>query len=537
MKLVEHNPYRIVGLLANATRRDIDRQTRRCKQLLEAQSPLPEDYSITPLGRLNRKVEDITGAASKLNSDADKMGAALFWFYNGHHTDEPAFNALNAGRLEDVLGIWGKRTSGKDVSDSNASAFSNLSTLYLSGVLTVAHEAALKEGISLKLKFLESAFARNLQSLVTDETYKTTNEELQLLFLKQIQSEIEGSKVYSINKLIKVLEGLTFSAKEKFLSSFITGPINRIESAIEVSIGKREKDNANAITYGNELYNTTTAPLKLLTAILPSSDLKLISISDRLATEILQCSKDYFDNHPDKGDAAIALNKKAKSIALGKDAKDRIDKHTTHVNGFVTFINDINFVKSKLEGFSSLKTTIANARDFEKSCRPKLMNLKDKLGAEHENYLDFSSGVVKRVMDMIITLVNDETTLFKEAFQRYHANAIDYSKVRPIANRRGVSVESLIASADIDTFKTLITEALDVFRKLKTLDMVADLRVRYNQLLSDLESLYKQLHTDTKTPVPQPKPQPKKKKKKKAWLWTILIIAIIISVLLIISQS
>jgi hypothetical protein len=110
----------------------------------------------------------VNEASSKLNLDSDKMNAALFWFYKGNPiTDEPAFDAIKEADLDQVINIWTKLTSNGEVSQRNASAYSNLGTLYLSGILegTNTNEAILEQGISLKLKFLESDFIKELQSI------------------------------------------------------------------------------------------------------------------------------------------------------------------------------------------------------------------------------------------------------------------------------------------------------------------------------------------------------------------------------------
>jgi len=214
MQLIQNNPYRILGLLVGATAREQERQIRRLKQFIDADQAPQNDFSFPTLGKLQRTAKNVSDAASNLNLDFDKMHASLFWFYKGNTiTDEPAFDAINEGDLDQVLNIWTKLTSNGEVSQRNASAYNNLATLYLSGILegTNTNEALLEHGISLKLKFLESDFIKDFKALTTDETFKTTKKELQLMFLNQVQSEIENNSGVSS---IKFLEKLN---KQKFL--------------------------------------------------------------------------------------------------------------------------------------------------------------------------------------------------------------------------------------------------------------------------------------------------------------------------------
>ena len=202
MQIIQNNPYRTVGLLVGATAKEQERQVKRLKQFIEAEQDPQDDFSFPTLGHLHRTIDKVNEAASKLNLDSDKMNAALFWFYKGNQiTDEPAFEAIKEDDLDQVLNIWSKLTINGEVSQRNASAYSNLGTLYLSGILegTNTNEALLEQGILLKLKFIESDYIKDFKALATDKTYKTTKKELQLLFLNQLQAEMDKSEVITSN--------------------------------------------------------------------------------------------------------------------------------------------------------------------------------------------------------------------------------------------------------------------------------------------------------------------------------------------------
>jgi hypothetical protein len=334
MDLIQNNPYRTVGLLVGATAREQERQVKRLKQFIEAEQDPQDDFSFPTLGNLHRTLDKVNEAASKLNLDSDKMSSALFWFYKGNPiTDEPAFDAIKEADLDQVINIWTKLTSNGEVSQRNASAYSNLGTLYLSGILegTNTNEAILEQGISLKLKFLESEFSKEFKELATDGTYKATKKELQLLFLNQIQSEVEKSGTVTSNKFLDILTKQEFSAKEDFLKGFVQKPIEQIERQIDESKAKRKTNKANAITFGEELQNQTLENLNQLKSILGASNIKYASIADKVANEILQCTIDYFNYHQetendnDYFEPALKLAKSTEKIAIGKVVRDRIE--------------------------------------------------------------------------------------------------------------------------------------------------------------------------------------------------------------------
>ena len=335
MNIIKNNPYRTVGLLVGATAKEQERQIRRLKQFIEAEQVPQDDFSFPTLGHLHRTISDVNDAVSKLNLDRDKMNAALFWFYDGKtalKTDEEAFKAIKDSDLDQVLNIWTKLTSNGEVSQRNASAYSNLGTLYLSGILegTNTNEALIEKGISLKLKLLESNFVEDFKAVATDETYKTTKKELQLLFLNIVQAEIEKNNVVSSSKFLDILNKQEFTAKEDFLKGFVQKPIDQIEKQIEEAKTKRKTNKSNAVNIGEALHKQTTENLKQLKSILGASNVKYASISDKVANEILQCSIDYF-NHCQENESEInyfepawKLAKSTEGIAIGKLTKDRI---------------------------------------------------------------------------------------------------------------------------------------------------------------------------------------------------------------------
>jgi hypothetical protein len=333
MNTILNNPYRTVGLLVGATAREQERQVKRLKQFIEAEQDPQDDFSFPTLGNLHRTLDKVNEAASKLNLDSDKMSSALFWFYKGNPiTDEPAFDAIKEADLDQVISIWTKLTSNGEVSQRNASAYSNLGTLYLSGILegTNTNEAILEQGISLKLKFLESDFIKDFKALATDETFKTTKKELQLLFLNQVQSEMEKSGGITSNKLLDILTKQEFAAKEDFLKGFVQKPIEQIEQKIETAKNKRKASKASAATAGQELFATTASDLTRVKRIFGANDLKYTSVVDKVANEILQCSIDYFNDSQGKEfssdylETAMKLARQAETLAVGKLTKDRV---------------------------------------------------------------------------------------------------------------------------------------------------------------------------------------------------------------------
>ena len=343
MHIIQNNPYRTVGLLVGATAKEQDRQIKRLKQFIEAEQDPQDDFSFPTLGNIHRTLNKINDAAAKLNLDSDKMNAALFWFYKGNAiTDEPAFDAIKEGDLDQVLNIWTKLTTNGNITQRNASAYSNLGTLYLSGILdgTNTDDAILSQGISLKLKFLESDFIKDLKSLATDETFKTTNKELQLSFLRQVQFEIENIEGITSNNFLDILITQEFSAKEDFIKGYAEKSIEHLDKLLNVCKTHRKTKKEDVIFAGTNLYNVSKPILSQLKGILGISNLKYASITDKISEEVLQCGIQLFNeykdhNSYDPGEPALKLFEKAKSLAIGSVAKQRCKENTENLQDWI----------------------------------------------------------------------------------------------------------------------------------------------------------------------------------------------------------
>ena len=434
MKLVLNNPYRILGLLVGATAREQQSNKHKIKIYLDADQEIPNEIiwkEFNALGEILRSNFIVDSADAKLNHDSDKMSAALFWFYDGKtalKSDEDTFKAMKESDLEQVINIWTKLTSNREVSQQNASAYSNLATLYLSGILegTNTNEAVFEQGISLKLKFLESSFYKELQHLATDEKiYKPTKKELQLLFLNQVQSDVEKSGTLTSNKFLDILTKLEFSAKEDFLKGFVQKPIEEIEKKVEEAKAKRKENKANGINIGKALFEQTSENFNQLNSILGPSNLRFSSISDKVSEEILQCGIDYFslykDSSTDPGSASMELLCKAETLAIGNILKQRCQENIENLQQWINekperekiqklekYITEINnkieFVQTQRE-INKLNIVNIGVELYEFAVS-KLIFFRNTIGAEHIIYKSIANKVSEEILQCGIIYFN-----------------------------------------------------------------------------------------------------------------------------------
>ena len=501
MILIQNNPYRIIGLFSGATAREQERQIKRLKQFIEAEQEPQDDFSFPAFGKLNRTLHDIEEAASKLNLDSDKINAALFWFYNGNPIiDEPAFDALKEGNIDKAFKIWEKAIIGikeggdrlwKRVTSKNHTAFHNFFVVsFLKKNSNTSDAVTVQDAITAQIKFLESDFVLDFVTKITDITYKINKKELQLLFLNQLQSEVENSKIVTSMRLLKILKNIDFTAKEDFSKSFVQKPIEKIEKQIETTKNKRKANKANASNAGNELCNSAVIELTQLAKIIGKNDLKYSSIADKVANEILQCGIDYFNDSKEKNsdngyvEAAIELAKLAENIAVGNLVKERIEDNITTLEE----MKDIEIFKA-IEVLRSIKDLYKQAcRQIDERVAASLVKMKLKVA-------NIDPYVLLKVVEM-------------------KRNALDWNKVvdlikQAIPPQNIDKIKVINNETKINEYKSLVNflmEKLDYWEKLKIqyLDYwsVKNTQTQQRQTTSSSSSTYKPATSSTNTYKP-----------------------------------
>lgn len=491
MQQIKNNPYRVIGLLVGATAPQQVRQINRLRQSIEAEVEPDEDFSFPVISKLNRSTEIVNAAAAKIHLESGKIKAALFWFYKGNEIDDDAaFDILKGenGDKEEAQKIWTSAIKGKEITKRNVSCLHNLSTLLLSNAFkgNKIFVKILEDAITLKLKFLESDFSSDLVKIATDENNRTNKVELQLIFLKELHSEIEKNEDFSTDRFLTILNNLNFSAKEEFLKGFVQKPIRQIEDEILKTKTKRQADKRDAEIFGKELYENTKADIEQLKNVLDTSDIKYQNIADKLANEILQCGIDFFqefkDEDFDPSDESMNLFDLASSIAVGNIVSQRCEENTENLQEWIDekpdrdrqklIADELTFIGSKLERFQSLSDTISNAKDLIDSCKPKLIEIKKALGSNDEFYLNISSAVVQNAQNMLVQAVNE---------------------IIEASNRRSFSVSLSSDKASIQT-------ALDITFKMGSFDMNSTLKSHYKKNLDGIKNLAGQLGISTLSP-------------------------------------
>lgn len=465
MDSIVNNPYRIAGILSNASEREVQKQKARIKAYSSVGKSVITDYDFNFIEGVNRDDDKIQRAFANVEQNADKVKHSLFWFLNLNPFDNTAIGYLKNGDKEKAMEIWEKVTQGKEINAKNFSSFNNIGTCHLMSRI----KTDVKKGIEQKIKLIQSDYFKNFVHAVADKTYSVDADKHIKIFVNDMIAELDGQ--YSSIDISQIFKGCNLSIRKYSTNKLTEGPVHKIEAAIETTKAKRKKNTAMAFQYGLNLYTDCQMDLASLKSLMTSNDLKYRMIADNLANEVMQCGIDYFQarkENSDPSEKGLQLLQYAKSIAVGDQTCDRISENLAGIREWAKTApvkDDLNYVTNRLKVFQRLDDSIIHAKNLVIDCKPKLRHIKSILGATDELYLNVSGAVVNHALGMVIDIVNEAQSGIE----------YDRAKLRRLPN--------------------IVTSSVAVVRYIGGLDMDNQTRKRYSDNKATIERIDNQLQS------------------------------------------
>ena len=112
ISIIINNPYRILGVFTNSSKKEIVANKGKLNAFLKVGKNLefPLDLK-TILPSVQRNINSLAQAESVLSLAKDQLRYVLFWFVNQTQIDDIAFNHLIAGNIDTAISIWEKKIS------------------------------------------------------------------------------------------------------------------------------------------------------------------------------------------------------------------------------------------------------------------------------------------------------------------------------------------------------------------------------------------------------------------------------------------
>lgn len=456
-RLIEQNPFRILGVFSNSSQKDILKNISRLNAYLKVGKSIdfPTDYNFI-LSPIARTVEMVQKAASDINLPADRIKYALLWFIKDSPIDEIALNHFAEGDVDKTLEILSKRNTFSSLLNKGL-------ILFLKGDMehAVPCYSDVLHDERLRHDFIVS---------VCGENFNMAEGELSKLFIDSLL------QIYRAGNLIQYFNDNSdiVLLKSIIISEYTTSINNEISAAKSVP----PSDAPASLTAANKLAENTKATLSAMKSEFGANDIQYQTAADNVAKQIMQCTINYFNNTDDSDaiDRAIILQKYATYLAVGKLTRERCQKNLdTLLEQRKTFpirkelaelTSIINDFTGEQGSFQQRLAALANGmsipaiRDFVAKCSPILQAIKSK--ADQNEYLRLSTVVASIAMGKLIDKVN--------------------------------SAQRLYSQSDINSLKETVSGALSIMTLIGNMDMEPSFRTRYNENLTTLRDIDRQVN-------------------------------------------
>jgi hypothetical protein len=540
--LITNNPYRILGVFANASKKDILSNVNKLKAFAKVgkSTEYPSDF-ITVLGNIERSVQTIDDATKNTERAIDCLKATLFWFVNSTQFDQIAFNHLYTGNIEKATQIWEKKESLSSLLNLSICALFNgdyfsvaqyvdrLIQVYGNDLCKIVDETLVlsaSELIELYVDTLTSCdeqilnqlwigyehwplidFAKlhgkmkvtgELTNSITGDKFKScafvnANGDILLVGFSSKLGELTPSEISARKDELMVIKladknyklvsskGVKFTSKlwqDIVKGKIVNKLVCDVDAAITNSKAIKSEKPQERYKSGVSLQELSQKVLPALKKVVGESGVEFISISDKFAREILQCGIDYHNNTPED---------------------EEIPEQALQLQEYALGIAVGTMVKTRCQ------ENVDIMRDIVKKMPPATVRYYHRLlKARIDSFYDEPaniSRVTKFIVDCAPYLMSIKTELgstneyYVRMSTRVAADALsdvisDYNEQSDKLHKRMESASSREKSNILEEFKTLVRNALIALYKLKSLDV--DPEFKKNRFSTNYSTIFKQ---------------------------------------------
>ena len=457
LDIIKNNPFRILGVYANASMREVVANRGKMNAFLKVGRAIsfPLDL-VANLGAVNRTGELIATADSKLTIESDKLKAAQFWFFNGNtQFDTIAQNYLSNGDLAGAMSIWQKKES-----------MSSLQNLAISHLILGQYKNA-----TSYLSKLYADYAADFLSSI-DIRSNISESDLVQNFISYI---IEAIPDIDISLLIHPDCSTSWNTIAK--SKLVEPIIQQLTEAVTNCKKTKEESKEVRFAAGKELNRQGKALLFKLRQVLSAKDIQFKNISDKVANEILQASIDYYNaaDDPFVAPEAKKLLDAAEMLVSGSVIKERIKENKSTLEEIINALPPVelkeedNNIRKAIKKFVDLPDLMCHSEILLNEVEPILRKIKSKVSSTNSYYLSTSSLIVSNALNNLIAEVNDKQ---KECVN----NTSDKDK--------------------LNKYKSALDRAWKLTERIEKLDMDTETRQRFVNNKNILSNLRTQLPED-----------------------------------------
>lgn len=415
MELVLNNPFRVLGLPATASTRDITKRISDLETFAELGKSKSYPHDFPNLGTLDRSQEAIKDAARKIEQAEGRLFHSFFWFRAGDSVDELALESIAAGNVDEAGELWDKQLGKKGSKKYTWRLNRGVLRLF-----TATGKNLNKEVMDEALEDLGFVIDDDLDGSIQDVlSGNESSMDREFLWRRVIDELIELIQSYSSNpygkNAVRIVESLwSFPAEAReYASSKILNPlIEEINEAIKVSEGLRSNDDLEELKKKNRL-DKIESLIWDLNEILGEDDIRFQTVANAYADEICSCSVKAL-NHFKNPKLSLMLIQWAASLPSFSGIKARIEENTEIIQAWVVDEEDDEIFGEVVKKLKVDVYTVTQASNMFEDMKRLLEQIRDKVGRGDKRYLKISSACAHRILGFLIDTVNSAQETFDQ---------------------------------------------------------------------------------------------------------------------------
>jgi len=461
MELVLNNPFRVLGLPATASTRDITKRISDLETFAELGKAKSYPHDFPGLGALDRSLEAIKDAARKIEQAEGRLFHSFFWFRLGDSVDELALDSLAAGNIDEAVELWDKQLGKKGTKKY---------TWRLNrGVLRFVRA----NGRTLDKDEMDEAL-EDLGFVIDDDLDESIQEVLggnesgvnrESLWRRVVDELVGVAQSYSTNpygkNAVRIVESLwSFPSEARdYVSSKILNPlIEEINQAIKVSEDLRANDDLESLKVKNRL-DKVEKLIWDLKEILGEDDIRFQTVANAYADEVCACAVKALNDFKNPK-LSMMLIQWAASLPSFSRIKSRIEENVETIQEWVEDDEEDEIFGEIVKKLKVDVYTLTQAANLLEEMKRLLGQIKAKVGGGDKRYLKISSACAHHILGFLIDTVNSAQDTFDKT-----KNLTDLQST--IGGSTGLTRKLLLLDLDVET-RTRVNKNLETIEGIDT---------------------------------------------------------------------
>ena len=407
MQLVFNNPYRVLGLPATATARDVAKRISDLETFAELGKVKSYPHDFPCFGAVDRSLEAVKDAARKIEQPEGRLLHSFFWFRAGDSVDELAMDGLASGNVDQASEIWTKQ-----ISRDGVKKYTWVLNRGLIHLINAVSSGLNVEELNRSLKDIGLVVSAYLDDSIRDvlaggEAGVNRDSLLRRLVDEIIAiAQLDADSPYGKGGIGMISSFSSFpSPARDYASAKLVNPlVEEVNEAIKKSEALRAEDNLDELMLRNRL-NRVEGIIKSLQEVLGSDDIRLQTIANAYADEICSCAVKALNDFEDPKLASVLIQW-AGTLPSFSRIKTRIAENTAAVQSWIKSEEEGKIFGSIVEKLQKKIHSVAQAGVLLDEMKSVLAQIKAKTGPNNEQYIKASSACAHHILGFLIDQVN-----------------------------------------------------------------------------------------------------------------------------------